>query len=237
MKMWNRIYDIFDGILKTIYPDTCQICGCSLVKGEQVLCLHCLSSLPYVRNDNHNFNIIHERLASTQPIERAAAMFYYHKGGKHAQLILKAKYNSQPYIVRHLARIEASRLKSEGFFADIDGIVPVPMNWWKKMRRGYNQSEYVAQGIKDITGIPVYNNLVATRYHSTQTRKSQFQRWENASSSYYALKTPDSGTKHLLIVDDVLTTGATILSVCKALRDMTPDIQISVLSLALTAHE
>ena len=148
------------------------------------MCLHCLRQLPRVSSNGDDFNLLHERLASTVAIERAAGYFHYYKESPYVKLIHQAKYSSRPVVARKIARRFARELSLDGFFDGIDMIVPVPLHRWKLMRRGYNQSDYIARGIADVTGIEVSHSLVASRGHATQTARNSYQRWVNAGSVY-----------------------------------------------------
>lgn len=222
-------------LLNLIYPDVCEVCGRSLLRGEEVMCLHCSFEMPYTHAHRSEFNEVHRRLASTLAIEKAASMFYYYKGSPYVDIIHRAKYQHRPVILRKMARIYSATLKESLFFDGMDAIVPVPLHVLKLIKRGYNQSEYIARGISDVTGLPVLNSLKARRSHSSQTTKGSFSRWINALN-VYAVKNADSlSGKHVLVVDDVITTGATVLSCVKVMKDAVPDIKVSVLSLGL-AH-
>lgn len=221
-------------LLRMIYPEVCEVCGTSLARGEDVMCLHCLLGLPRTLVHDDTFNIIHKRLAGSVPIERAAGYFYYYRESGYARLILNAKYRNRPLIDRRLAARYAREIESSGFFDGIDMILPVPMHRFKKIRRGYNQSDYIARGLNDVTGITIGKNLVARRGHATQTRKNSYARWLNAQDIYEVRDAAGLEGKHVLVVDDVITTGATMLACCKALRDAAPTVTISVLSLAVT---
>ena len=226
---------IFDRIIDLIYPRVCEVCGCSLLKGEDVLCLHCLYDLPRINAHREPFNMIHRRLASTTPIERAAGYFHYYREGRYNDIIHRAKYQNRPLLMKSMGERFARELAADGFFDGIDLILPVPVHWLKMIRRGYNQSHYLALGICRVTGIPVGDNLVATRGHSTQTSRSDFRRWLNARSVYGVRREAELSGKHILVVDDVITTGATMLACCNSILSAAPSAKVSVLSLGV-AH-
>lgn len=225
---WGR------NLLDIIFPRVCEVCGTTLVEGEDTLCLKCLLELPRTKLHREEFNAIHERLAGRVPIERAGAYFHYYRGNPYTRLIHKAKYNNLPAIGRKLGSLYASEISGDGFFEGIDMILPVPLHWFKQMKRGYNQSHEIARGIADVTGLPIGDNLTTRKGHSTQTRKNSFERWINAQDIYRAERGEELDGKHLLLVDDVITTGATTLACCQAVRKAAPTAKISVVAIALT---
>ena len=224
----------FSDLLRIVFPDVCEVCGSSLVRGEEVICLKCDMNMPRTRVHNDSFNIIHERLAGKTPIERAAGYFYYYRESDYAAIIHNAKYNGRPIIARKLAMRFAGELMADNFFDGIDIILYVPMFFLKKIKRGYNQSEYIAQGISQATNIPIGHNLISKRSHSSQTKKNSYSRWLNAQGVYDVINSDELENKHVLIVDDVITTGATLLACCDVVHNAVPSATISVLSLAVT---
>lgn len=215
-----------------IFPAVCECCGRSLVDGEEILCLHCLHDLPLTNYHKDSFNELHKRLAAPKvPIEHAASMFHYIKDSRFALLVQRAKYNNRPIIIRHLARIFAKELYKDHFFDDINLILPIPLHWRKKLKRGFNQSEEIAKSISEISGIKYGDNLKA-RPHSTQTRKNAIERAANMEGTIYVCNSDELAGLHVLIVDDVMTTGATILTAAKAILNASPSTRISVLTLA-----
>lgn len=224
----------FSDLLRIVFPDVCEVCGSSLVRGEEVICLKCDMNMPRTRVHNDSFNIIHERLAGKTPIERAAGYFYYYRESDYAAIIHNAKYNGRPIIARKLAMRFARELMADNFFDGIDVVLYVPMFFLKKIKRGYNQSEYIAQGISQATNIPIGHNLISKRSHSSQTKKNSYSRWLNAQGVYDVINSDELENKHVLIVDDVVTTGATLLACCDVVHNAVPSATISVLSLAVT---
>ncbi len=230
LKAWGQ------DLLAMVYPRLCEVCDRPLVRGEDVICLHCRMSMPAVYLTDFDFNELHRRMASPGvPIHRAAACFEYHKEGDYAKLIHAAKYHGRPNVGRMLALEFAQQLESKGFFDGNEVIVPVPLHPLKRLRRGYNQTEYIAHGISDATGLPVdVHVLKTTRTHSSQTRKGVFDRWINTVGGYDADARQLAGVVSVLLVDDVITSGSTLLSCAKALLKASPGLRISVLTLGMT---
>ena len=223
-----------DSLLSLIYPNTCIVCDTTLTDGERHLCLNCLVELPLTGIHGAGFNDFHKRLAGHTLIERTASMFYYYTGSPYCKIIHEAKYNERPAIAKEFARQYADTLLADGFFDGIDLILPVPIHYLKRIRRGYNQSDYIALGLSEATGIPIGDNLIARRGHSTQTRKDAFSRHENIKG-VYGVKSPAMLVGlHVLIVDDILTTGSTLTACADAIHAASPDTRISVLTLAAT---
>lgn len=223
-------------LLDVIYPRCCEVCGAALVKGEEALCTKCDYNLPRCDIHRDSFNTLHQRLAGHAPIERAAGYFYYHRGSAYTRLIHVAKYDGRPCVARRLAENFAAEIAPDGFFDGIDMVVPVPLHRSKQLSRGYNQSAYIARGLCNaIGGLTFVEALRATRKHVTQTRKSAFDRWLNSADIYEVADASALADRHVLVVDDVITTGATMLACCEAIHRVAPSATISVLSLAVTA--
>lgn len=219
-------------LLNILFPQVCEVCGATLVEGERVVCLQCLARMPrlyFHRQPEHPFV---RRMAAAK-VKSVASMFAYVKNDSYARMIQTAKYNNRPDIAYNLASAFASELKNEGFFSGIDAILPVPMYAWKQVRRGFNQADEIARGISDITGIPVWNNLVAMRPHQSQTTRNAVERAANAAGIYAVVEADRLNGRHVLIVDDVITTGSTILGCCDAVMKAST-AEVSVLSLAAT---
>ncbi|MDE6831711.1 MAG: ComF family protein [Muribaculaceae bacterium] len=225
-EMWLR------DLAGVIWPRTCAICGRTLVDGEDALCLNCLSNIPLTQLHRTEFNSIHQRLAADVRIERAGAMMKYVRRGAYSGLIRRGKYNDRPDLLRSLSYLYASQLLADNFFEGIDLIIPVPMHKWKKLKRGYNQSEVIAEALSGATGIAVGDNLVALHGHKTQTRQGTFDRHNNVSSLFDVMHPEELAGKHILLVDDVITSGATLHACAKTLTDSVAALRLSILTLA-----
>lgn len=168
------------------------------------------------------------------PIERASAFLLYAKGSPVRSLLFGLKYYGNDRLGHFLGRCMATELLSSGFFQGIDCIVPVPLHPRKQKRRGYNQSEVLAEGISAITGIPVFPHLLYRNQDThTQTHKGGRERWASVGNVFGCKEPGLLEDKHVLLVDDVLTTGATMVACADALGQVS-GLRISVLTLALS---
>lgn len=217
-----------------IFPNVCTVCHRTLVAGEKWICLDCLINLPFTNFHKSQSNSLLDRLFYTSlPIERATSMFYYRRDNPYVAIIHDTKYNSRPKVGRHLASLHAAELLTAGFFQDIDLLVPVPLHFLKKIRRGYNQAEEIAEAISDVCSIPVATPLKAS-WHRSQTRKDAHARFQNSVNVYSVKNAELIKDKHVLLIDDVITTGSTILACVRAIRIVSPSTRVSVYSLAAT---
>lgn len=225
-------------LLDAIVPRRCTVCSGVLVDGETVICLHCLMSLPRIGITDFTDNRLTQRLVSLRaPLQRATSLFYYARGSEYVRLIHDSKYNGRPSVGRTLAREHASGLVAEGFFEGIDLLLPLPLHPLKEWRRGYNQSYEIARGLSEITGIEIADNLRTRGWHSTQTRRSALQRRENVADRYRVIHPEELAGLHVLVVDDVITTGSTMLSALEAIHAASPTTLLSAYSLALTRFD
>ncbi len=228
--------DLRETMLDLLFPAQCVVCGRTLVSGERYMCLHCEATLPRLSLRSATDNEIHRRLmAKDAEIDRAVSWMSYRRESPFAQLIQVAKYGRRPGMCHYLGERLAKAVAPTSFFEGIELIVPVPMPMLKKLRRGYNQSEEIARGIAAATGLPLADDCLHARIHQTQTRKSAAERLDNASHTYY-LPHPDDwhDVGHILLVDDVITTGATMLACARHLHRAIPGVKVSVASIALT---
>lgn len=221
-------------LLNFIIPATCHICGEMLSASQKFICPHCFLNLPRTLYHTRHMNPMEHKLAGLINFQRASGHFFYSPDSNMSTLVQDFKYRHFPSLARELGRITAKELLYSDFFNNIDAIIPVPIHWTKKAIRGYNQSELIARGLSDITNIPVVTNLYASRPHRTQTRLNPQQRKDNIKG-IFKLKHPEEITgMHLLLIDDVCTTGATLAAAAETILYAAPSSKISILSLATT---
>lgn len=170
------------------------------------------------------------------PIERATAFFYYEAHAETANILYELKYKDHPEIGEIFGRMFAREIKSAGFFDGIDGIIPIPLAKKRQRQRGYNQSQEIAQGISEMIGLPIYNKVVSRKvFQGSQTSKGRWERNENVEKVFELLDAETIRGRHLLLIDDVVTTGATIIACAKELLKA-GNVKISVLSLGFAKY-
>lgn len=233
MKHTLLIKDWLGSFLSLLFPRCCVVCGRPLAKGEECLCTMCNIELP--RTDYHlrKDNPVEKLFWGKVPLERATSFYFYRKGSDFRQILHQLKYGGQKGIGAIMGRYMAAELQQSGFFEGVDVILPVPLHKKKQQIRGYNQSEWIARGITAVTGIPIDTEAVVRRKNTeTQTRKSSLERWENVEGIFELQHAEALAGKHILIIDDVLTTGATTVECASCLTGI-EGIRISVLTLAV----
>jgi len=197
-------------LFQLLFPNLCVACGQSLVKSERHLCLNCLYDLPYT--DFHLFpdNQVARQFWARFPCDYATAMFYFRKGGKVQQILHGLKYRGKAELGIVLGEMLATRML-KGPYPVFDLILAIPLHRRKERLRGYNQSQCIAEGLGAVLGIPVLKGvLVKSKATSSQTRKGRFDRFENLKQAFAVVNSSLLENKCVLLVDDVITTGATI---------------------------
>jgi ComF family protein len=206
--------------LSLFFPNFCQGCQGNMVKGEEILCTKCLADIPYLNYYGLEDNPIVNRFVGRAQIKHGWAMLKFHKAGLVQNLLHQIKYNNRPEIGERLGKIFAVNVALHGFETEFDLLIPVPLHKNKKRTRGYNQSEMIAKGMAEVLHIPhsdsVVERLTAT---ATQTKKSRIERWENVNFAFRVMDRSQISGRRILIVDDVITTGATIEACAKCLLE------------------
>ena len=227
---------LINDFISLIYPKTCMACGKSLYKNEDCLCTYCLYHLPktnfHLEKDNEVERVFWGRVR----IESAASFLYFSKGGKVQKIMHKLKYKGRQEIGVFLGEQYGLELLNSDTFKNIDIIIPVPLHKMKLKKRGYNQSEKFAEGLSLSMKKPVStDNLYRKIFSETQTKKTRYKRWQNVES-IFDIKNPELlKSKHILLVDDVITTGATMEACVNVLKKV-PEIKISIASIAYASN-
>ncbi len=203
--------------LELFYPVLCVACGRKLVQQEKFLCLHCLHDLPRTNFHTIPENKVAQIFWGRVPVEMASSWLYFRKGSRYQRLVHFLKYKGIKEIGEEMGRLYGIDLQGSSY-ATADILVPVPLHPRRLKERGYNQSEWLARGIAESLNIPVSTgNLVRGKFTSTQTRKNRFERFRNVEGIFTVLKPEELLHKHVLLVDDVVTTGSTLESSAEAL--------------------
>lgn len=222
-------------ILDFISPRLCVVCGQRLAPTERSLCAVCLFHLP---RTNFHLKPLDNPMAQLfwklTNVQKAAALFYYQPHSETAQLVYRLKYNNRPDIGEDIGRVMANELQATDFFSDIDVLLPVPLASKRLRQRGYNQSEQLAKGISDITHLPIVTKALRRKhFQQSQTTLNRWQRQENVEDTFWLKDGSQLQDKHVLLIDDICTTGATLISCANTLKDI-EGIRISVLTLGFT---
>ncbi len=226
---WNPVTALLD----IIFPDICPVCGNCLVGQEKCICLSCLYNLPKTNYHLLNSNPVEQRFWGKVDVFRASSFFFYHKGSDFQKILVQIKYKGNKKLAFELGKYAGVALMESEDFNSVDVIVPVPLHPEKRKERGYNQSEWIVRGIASVMGKPVDNeSLIRIKDNVSQTSKTVYERYENTFGIFYLLDTGVFENKHVLLVDDVLTTGSTVEACVHALQ-RTKNIKTSVFTLAV----
>jgi ComF family protein len=206
--------NIFKDILNIIFPKVCCICDRGVTKNEDLICFRCRSNLPKTNlldvKENELLNRFHGRIK----VDFGLSYLYFYKSGITQKLLHQFKYNSYPEVGELIGRWVGHELIKSKIYKQIDIIIPVPLHPRKERKRGYNQSQYFAKGISEITKIPTdFKTLSRAQYDVSLTNKSRVQRWKSVVNAFRVIDNTIIDSKNILLVDDVITTGAT-LEVC-----------------------
>lgn len=227
-----KIKEIISAISDIFYPRLCIRCGKALNSGERYLCTSCIANIPRTNFHKNSHNLTEDTFSGNAHADRAFSWFYFTRNSSYNNLIYDLKYKGNADLARYLGKLYAAELFSDGITMDFDIIIPVPLHKKRLKSRGYNQSQMIAEGIKDITGGEIFTNILFRCENTeSQTRKQRFERWENIKDAFSANFFKEYANKKIVLIDDVTTTGATIAACIKTLRACGYN-NISVLTLA-----
>jgi ComF family protein len=217
MVLHNNVSRLYQDFVSLIYPKICLYCKDTLVHQENVLCSHCLSDLPLTKYHLSRENPLFSKFIYLPHLKMASAFLHFYQKGKVQHLLHQLKYQGNYELGVQLGKWYAHELKS--VVPGIHLILPVPLHKSKERKRGYNQSQAIAEGLSQVLEIPFKSNLVSRKKATTsQTKKSKTDRWLNMEGVFTISDHASIKDKNLLLVDDVITTGATIGMLAEALE-------------------
>lgn len=228
----NRFLAYFNDLFCLFFPELCEACGWNLFRNEKIICTNCIYHLPRT-----NFHVDHQNKMARQlwgrfNFEQAIAFVYFQKGNRVQNLMHQLKYNKKPEVGIRLGELYAWQLIRSKGWKNVDLIIPIPLHPVRLKKRGYNQSEQISKGLASVLGLPIsINHLVRTENTESQTKKSRFARYENLKDAFIINNTFELVQKHILLVDDVMTTGAT-MEACSIELLKIEGVKISICTLA-----
>lgn len=225
---------MLNDFISLIFPQVCASCSKSLYKNENCICTYCSYHLPKTNYHLYNDNPVSKIFWGRINIFSASAYYNFGKGGNVQRLIHQLKYKGQKDIGLAIGKLYGVELKQSELFNTVDFVIPVPLHAKKKRKRGYNQSEFFAEGLAQSMNVETnFKSLVRVLESESQTRKSRFYRWTNVESIFQLRDEENLKGKHILLVDDVITTGATLEACAQTLLKI-PDVKISIATIAFS---
>jgi ComF family protein len=205
-----QLKEIKDSFLHLLFPHVCTGCGSDILNEESVLCMRCMDAMPETNFEIHPNNPVEKTFWGRMPLVGATAQFYFTKESLMQQLMHQFKYKRNKELGLQLGRIMGEQIKRSGRF-EADALIPLPLFPAKEKRRGYNQATVLCEGMAETMNIPVLDKVIIRPQHTeTQTKKGRIERWKNMEGKFILSDPEAIRNKHLLLVDDVVTTGATL---------------------------
>ena len=230
----NLFQTMHRGWLDWLFPSYCAGCNQRRTLPDKPLCYQCLSELALTASENQQENTLDQLFWGRIPLQSVRAEYVLKPGSALQHSLHQLKYHHRPGIGVYFGKLAGERMKQSHRHQSIDALIPLPLHHRKKRIRGYNQAERICQGIAQTTGIPVWDTIVLRNHHTeTQTQKDRGQRWANMQGKFSLHQPEKAINRHVLLVDDVLTTGAT-LEACGQTLLQIPGIQLSLFALAYT---
>lgn len=229
LKDWGQ------SLLQLFFPRLCEGCNNALLKEEEVLCISCSAQLPRTEYHDDPKNDTVLRLAGRLPFQHASSFAYFTMDGLLQHLIHGLKYRDKQEIGIFLGRQLAFDLRACAWIKQTDLLIPVPLHPKKEAHRGYNQSLLIAEGMSDILNIPIADtHLLRSRHTDSQTKKSRTERVDNMQNVFVIRREAELQGRHVLLIDDVLTTGAT-LEACGNILLTVPGLKLSVCTVGIAS--
>lgn len=228
--------EIKESLLHVVFPHVCDGCGSDLLNIESRLCIRCLSSLPETNFEIHPNNPVEKDFWGRLPLINAAAHLYFTKESLVQHLMHQLKYKGNKDLGLQLGRLMGNALKNVSRFNKIDALVPLPLYPSKEKKRGYNQATVLCEGIAEILSVPILNKVITRPQQTeTQTKKGRIERWKNMEGKFQLIDPLAIKDKHLLLVDDVVTTGATLEACGNELLNA-PNVKLSIATLCVASR-
>jgi ComF family protein len=230
----NYFYNLLDDFISLLFPRLCYGCGNHLTRSETLICTECYIMIPRTNYHLKSDNPVSQLFWGRCLIEKAAVFSFYTKDSRIKRMIHQLKYKGVKEIGYELGRIYGRSLRSSGYLDGIDLIIPVPLHASKKRQRGFNQSELISHGMSEVAEIPVDPDLLVRKtVTKTQTRKSRYDRWINVREVFVVKDKSKLKNRHILLVDDVITTGSTIEACANEILEA-ENVKVSVAALAFS---
>jgi ComF family protein len=222
--------EIKDSLLHLLFPHVCSGCGSDLLDKESMLCLRCMEAMPETNFVLHVGNPVEKKFWGRLPLSAATAQYYFTRESLMQHLMHQFKYKRNKELGAQLGKIMGESLKRSGRFK-IDALIPLPLFPAKEKRRGYNQATVLCEGMAESLQVPVLKDVVIRSHHTeTQTKKGRIERWQNMEGKFVLRKPEVISNKHVLLVDDVVTTGATLEACGLALLEA-ENVKLSIATL------
>jgi len=224
----------FENVFNIFFPKVCLSCNDTLSPNEQVICVTCRHDLPLTNFSIEPNNLVEKSFYGRYPIINGTALFYFYKQGTIQKIIHNLKYKNQQQVGTFIGNWLGEEILESNRFQNIDYIIPVPLHKNKLIKRGYNQVTTFGKSLSEKLNIPFKENiLIRVSYTKTQTKKIRLDRWKNVQELFYVPNSNKTKNKHILLIDDVITTGATLEACCNAFKKST-GIKISIACMAYT---
>lgn len=210
--IFGKIVEYLSNFVNLVYPNYCLLCESNLHQNEATICTICEVKLPYTNYHTTIDNPIEKKLWGRVPIQKASSLLFFEKGLEVQKLISNLKYKNREDVGVKLAEIYSRQLlKDQSEFLQVDLLIPIPLHYKKQKRRGYNQCDSFTKTLSELLGIPFSFNSIERKIDTiSQTGKSRINRWENVSEIFKVVNSEKLKNKHILLIDDVMTTGATL---------------------------
>jgi ComF family protein len=229
-----EVKNYIEDFLHLFFPHNCLGCGTDILNSEDALCAYCVTQLPETGFLPKPGNPVEKIFYGRVPVEQAGSAYYFNKDSLLQHLIIQLKYRGNREAGIYLGKLLGNYLLVAQRFNDVDMIVPLPLNEKKLFQRGYNQTSLIAKGITEVWKKPVNETAVKRMlFTETQTHKDRITRWQTMESVFTVANESGLKDKHILLVDDVITTGATLESCSSAILQI-PGTKISIATLAYT---